>query len=163
MSWANLDDRLHAHPKVRELQTVPFLGAEAFGIWCWCLSWCRAFSPNDGRVKVEYAAREWQADPLHMAEVFDLLVTVGLVDRDRRGGLRIHDWADWQLSQQAKAGMARAATAKRVHGRFAPADQRAGKAGHQPATPLHASPLHASPAGASEFQTKLAAAGGKKP
>jgi len=153
MSWANLDDRLHAHPKVRKLQRIPFAGAEALGIWTWCLSWCRAYSPTEGRVSVADVAVDWNADPEHMAEVFALLASVRLVDVEASGPAEylIHDWCDWQLDQQARAGMARARTAQRGgNGRFLPSaldklDTALEEAGHQPATPLHASPLHASP------------------
>jgi hypothetical protein len=151
MSWANLDDRLHAHPKVRRLQRIPFAGAEAFGIWAWCLSWCRAYSPTEGRVTVEDVAIDWHADPEHMAEVFELLALVKLVDLVE-GGYVIHDWTDWQLDgnlRQVLAGKARAASAVRVGGRFAPnpdqPDQRAGEPVTSRATPLHATPHRTSP------------------
>ena len=153
MSWANLDDRLHAHPKVRRLQRIPFAGAEAFGIWAWCLSWCRSYSSTEGRVRVEDVALDWGADPEHMAQVFDLLALVKLVDLVD-GDYVIHDWTEWQLDgnlRRVLAGKARAATAARIGGRFAPnphqPDQPAGEAVTSRATPLHASPLHASPAG----------------
>ena len=160
MSWANLDDRLHAHPKVRRLQRIPFAGAEAFGIWAWCLSWCRSYTPETGRILVENVALDWGADPEHFAQVFDFLASVQLVDAAEEGVYVIHDWDDWQLGSSEEwhkaGGRARAATARRVGGRFAPADQQAGSAGTSMATPLHASPLHASPAGESDFKKKVA-------
>jgi hypothetical protein len=165
MSWANLDDRLHAHPKVRKLQRLPFAGAEAFGIWTWCLSWCRSFSPDDGLVDPDDVALDWNADPEHMRQVFDLLLTVGLVDAVEPGGqFAIHDWADWQLDgrmHQVLAGKARAASAVRgANGRYVQPGGKGGTSHGAPpssnsaevaglgtsrATPLHASPLHASP------------------
>ena len=122
MSWANLDDRLHAHPKVRRLQRIPFAGAEAFGIWCWCLSWCRSFRPNDGALDPEDVAADWGCDSEHMAEIFALLVDLKLVDC-RDGAYAIHDWADWQLSGQQRGGIHRAETAVREGGRFIAGDQ----------------------------------------
>jgi hypothetical protein len=157
MSWANLDDRLHAHPKVRRLQRIPFAGAEAFGIWAWCLSWCRAYSPDTGLLAVADVAVDWNADPEHMSEVFALLQMVGLVDAtDDPGKFAVHDWYDWQLEPHSRAGRANAATAKRgERGRFLPKSTNGDGAmvgdgagdGHHRATPLHASPLHASPDG----------------
>ena len=138
MSWANLDDRLHAHPKVRRLQRIPFAGAEAFGIWSWCLSWCRAYHPLDGAVVMEDVADSWNCDPEHMAEVFDLLVSVRLLDCDD-GRYAIHDWPDWQLDgkmHQILAGQARAATAVR-----SPAGT------FQPAGPASTSPIELDKAG----------------
>ena len=122
MSWANLDDRLHAHPKVRRLQRIPFAGAEAFGIWCWCLSWCRAFRPNDGALDPDDVAADWGCDPAHMAEVFGLLEGVRLVDHVD-GTWAIHDWCDWQLSPQQRGGIHAAAQADRVGGRFSARDR----------------------------------------
>jgi hypothetical protein len=149
MSWANLDDRLHAHPKVRKLQRIPFAGAEAFGVWCWCLSWARAYAPNTGIVPLEVVTSDWNADADHFADIFALLLRVGLVDESEPGTFGIHDWADWQLvghPGQVKAGKARAASAARNElGRFAPDPaplEYLVKAGIQPG---HASPLHTTP------------------
>ena len=145
MSWANLDDRLHAHPKVRRLQRIPFAGAEAFGIWCWCLSWCRAYTPDTGRIVVANVALDWNGDEEHFEQVFALLASVGLVDPDGDGGVYlVHDWNDWQLQAQSKAGKARAATATRDEkGHFLPsALDPLEKPGH-PAG--HASPRLSSP------------------
>jgi len=176
MSWANLDDRLHSHPKVRKLQRVPFAGAEALGIWTWCLSWCRAYAPTTGKICVADVALDWNTDPAHMAEVFLLLHTVGLVDEEVSGPAEylIHDWADWQLDghlRQSLAGKARAASALRVGGRFAPnpnqPNQRADEAGTSRATPLLSSPSHASPgrapAGAGGDRRSLADHGVRRP
>lgn len=139
MSWANLDDRLHGHPKVRRLQRIPFAGAEAFGIWTWCLSWARAYSPLEGRLSVQDVACDWNADPEHMAEVFETLRTVGLVDLLMDSPIVnpdayvIHDWADWQLSAQQRGGLHASAAAGRnpLTGRFGAGDQPA-PAGDQP-------------------------------
>ena len=137
MSWANLDDRLHGHPKVRRLQRIPFAGAEAFGIWTWCLSWARAYSPLEGRLSVADVACDWNADPEHMTEVFETLRGVGLVDLlieapAVTGVYFIHDWADWQLSAQQRGGLHASASAGRDlgTGRFArPAGDQPGSAG----------------------------------
>ncbi len=148
MSWANLDDRLHAHPKVRRLQRMPYVGAEAFGIWCWCLSWCRAFQPHTGRVSVVDVAADWGADPAHMHDVFAALFEVRLVDRREDGdgqfdpdAYYIHDWSDWQLSPQQRGGLHAAASASREQGRFSAGDRLSPganglpPAGVQPVTP----------------------------
>jgi hypothetical protein len=125
VSWAALDDNFHSHPKVRKLQRIPFAGAEALGIWAWCLSWCRAYSPVTGRITTEAVADAWNADELHVEEVFELLLRVRLVDEvpikagDPVTCYLIHDWPDWQNTGQRKAGLARAASASRVGGRFA--------------------------------------------
>lgn len=134
MSWANLDDRLHAHPKVRRLQRIPFAGAEALGIWAWCLSWCRAYAPADGRLDPEDVAIDWNTSGDHMRDVFQLLVSVRLMDaitQEPGGdtiGYVIHDWGDWQLSPQQKGGLARAQNASRIGGRFA--QEPTSKLGH---------------------------------
>uniref|UniRef100_A0A6M3ISD4 Uncharacterized protein n=1 Tax=viral metagenome TaxID=1070528 RepID=A0A6M3ISD4_9ZZZZ len=170
MSWANLDDRLHAHPKIRRLQRVPFAGAEAFGIWTWCLSWCRAYSRESGRVCVETVALDWNADPEHMAEVFALLLSVHLVDEtDDPDAFTIHDWTDWQMDQHQRAGIARAASAERgAHGRFTsalvPLVDAGESAGHQRATPLHTTPrLSRAPARDDGDQRSLEEHGVKHP
>ncbi len=158
MSWANIDDRFHSHPKVRKLQRLGTPGAEALGIWAWCLSWCRAYSPDEGRVTVEEVSDAWNAEEDHIAEVFKLLLRVRLVDEELFGTYLIHDWADWQLGgaeRQAAAGKARAATAERdEHGRFLPLgasrlDQQSsssGKQGQAGDQPGHATPLPSNPA-----------------
>jgi hypothetical protein len=161
MSWANLDDRLHAHPKVRRLQRIPFAGAEAFGIWCWCLSWCRSFSPTSGLLSVADVAADWGCDLDHMAGVFDLLLTVRLVDEldGDPDAYTIHDWADWQLSGQQRGGLHRAETAVREGGRFVVGDQPrpappateelvgggspGGRTTPRLSVPLHSTPLRA--------------------
>ena len=157
VSWANLDDRLHAHPKVRRLQRIPFSGAEAFGIWCWCLSWCRSFRPTDGLLSVADVAADWGCDPEHMSQVFDLLLSVRLVDEldGDPDAYVIHDWTDWQLTAQQRGGLHGSVRAARdpLTGRFGPAGDQSGRDG-QPhgsptgrTTPLHATPNRTSPAG----------------
>jgi hypothetical protein len=163
VSWGALDDRLHGHPKVRRLQRIPFAGAEAFGIWCWCISWCRAYAPLTGRVSVENVAVDWGADAEHFAEVFALLAMVGLVDpvEGDPDGYDIHDWDDWQLSPEQRGGKIASAKAERTAGgqfakpehRLPPAIGTAGAAGDSrsdsrstgwspphPAPPIPASP-----------------------
>ena len=126
MSWANLDDRLHGHPKVRRLQRIPFAGAEAFGIWTWCLSWARAYSPLEGRLSVQDVACDWDADPEHMTQVFETLREVGLVDLVMDpDAYVIHDWGDWQLSAQQRGGLHASAAVGR--------DPSTGRFGHSPA------------------------------
>lgn len=150
MSWANLDDQAHGHPKVRKLQRRPG-GLEAFGVWTWCLSWCRAFSPTEGTIDTEEIGCQWNLETDRVTELVELLITVKLVDViDDEGFIsyRIHDWHDWQWTFQQRGGKARAATARRIGGRFAPADdqldQQAGgagnRAGDQLATPHPTSP-----------------------
>ena len=179
MSWANLDDRLHAHPKVRRLQRIPFAGAEAFGIWCWCLSWCRAFRPNDGALDPDDVAADWGCDPAHMGVIFALLVDVKLVDH-LDGAYAIHDWCDWQLSPQQRGGIHAAQSATRSGGRFSardrlsPADDGLSLAGGHPATavspagpylstPLQTTPRHSEPVKTVEEIRRLEVAGGYRP
>lgn len=130
MSWANLDDRLHSHPKVRKLQRVPYQGMAAFGLWCWCLSWCRAFAPKTGLIDAEALALDWHADQAFVEDLLNLLVLTRLLDvivSEHDGdpiGFQIHDWIDWQITATDEArrrgGLKRAATADRSSGRFAP-------------------------------------------
>jgi hypothetical protein len=150
VSWANLDDRLHAHPKVQELQAIPVEGIMAFGLWAWALSWCRAYSPDTGITTVKAAARAWNADPEMVRQLVDLLVDVGLAERDERDSptWAIHDWVDWQMTQQVRAGRARAEGAVRGNnGRFVTSALdplvSAGRSGGSP--PGHASPRHSTP------------------
>lgn len=155
MSWANLDDRLHGHPKVRKLQRLGAEGREAFGLWSWCLSWCRAYAPLDGKVTIDVVADAWHMEEEEAAAAFRLLLRVRLVDEELFGVYLIHDWADWQLDgpqRQSLAGKARAGTAERdAGGRFLPlgagspdsSSDKLVKAGLQPG---HASPVHTNPA-----------------
>ena len=142
MSWAALDDRAHAHRKVRRLQRLGLPGAAAFGVWAWGLSWCRAFSPERGLLVADDVGAEWGLTREETEEVFNTLMTVGLVDATPEPGqFAIHDWADWQLGGRERqriaasekearsargreaqriAGLERAATAERAdRGRFA--------------------------------------------
>ena len=131
MSWANLDDRLHAHPKVQELQAVPVEGMMAFGLWAWALSWCRSYSPDEGVIPVKAAARAWNADPEQIRQLVDRLVEVEMAERGERDDATwaIHDWCDWQLSPQQRGGLSASRKATRTdHGRFGP------PAGAQPDT-----------------------------
>lgn len=130
MSWAALDDRLHSHPKVVKLMRMGAPGLEAFGVWTWFLSWCRAYSPDDGKIDLEVAADYWGFNHDRMADLFARLVKVGLVDQlvDEDFGVEpqghsIHDWHDWQFTNQQRGGQMRAANAKRDKGRFAKADE----------------------------------------
>lgn len=126
MTWAALDDRLWGHPKVLKLMRMGAPGLEAFGIWAWSLSRARAYSSDEGRVDVDDAAGYWGFNVERMQDLFDRLVKVGLVDTivdeddpDRVIGFAIHDWREWQFTNQQRGGQARASAAKRVNGRFA--------------------------------------------
>jgi hypothetical protein len=110
-----------------------------------------------------------------MAEVFELLRTVGLIDEVWSEPEHIlvchviHDWSDWQLSHQVAAGLARSASARRSPtGQFAkdqptgPAQtsdtelgQAGSPAGH--ATPLLSKPRHSTraPAGPGAVETEF--------
>lgn len=164
MSWANLDDRLHAHPKVQELQTCPAEGMMAFGLWAWALSWCRAYSPEEGIIPVKAAALAWRADPEMIRQLVDRLVEVDMAERTDRDAptWAIHDWRDWQLTPQQRGGLAASQKATRgEHGRFSPpaGDQPvpAGRPAEDQLPPAigqpvsagspagHASPRHSSP------------------
>lgn len=155
MSWANLDDRLHAHPKVQELQTIPVEGIMAFGLWTWALSWCRAYSPDAGIIPVKAAALAWRSDPEQIRQLVDRLVSVEMAERaDREAPTwTIHDWCDWQLSPQQRGGLSASRKASRTEqGRFgAPAGYQpdgAGTPAEHRLSPAVSEPVSAgSPAG----------------
>ena len=169
MSWANLDDRLHAHPKVQELQAVPVEGMMAFGLWAWALSWCRSYSPDEGVIPVKAAARAWNADPEQIRQLVDRLVEVEMAERGERDDATwaIHDWCDWQLSPQQRGGLSASRKASRTdHGRFGPpaGDQpvSAGPpAGH--ASPRLSTPRLSEPAKTVEEIRRLEVAAGYRP
>jgi hypothetical protein len=152
VSWANLDDRLHAHPKVQELQTMPSEGMMAFGLWAWSLSWCRAYSPDDGVIPVKAAALAWRADPELIRQLVDCLVEVDMAERGDRGDptWAIHDWCDWQLSPQQRGGLSASRNASRTElGRFGPpaGDQPdgAGEPAEHQLSPASSQPVSAGP------------------
>ena len=179
MSWAAVDDRFFAHPKVqRLLRRYPCEGMTALGLWLLTLSWGRSFAAETGQMPLDAACDAFSTDEVFVRQLAGRLVEVGLCDGslDDTGlltgeAIAIHDWDDWQRPQQVRAGQARAAKASREHGRFAPADQRAGdaggagdSAGDQPAIPIPSHPIPSTPvrAGAvlkdvTEFRRKVAA------
>lgn len=103
MSWAKVDDRLHAHPKVRRA------GLEAMGLWVLALSHVAAYL-TDGRIELE--------DVKHLAgskgpALAARLVAAGLWEPDGEGW-RVHDYLELNPSAaMVKAERERKASAGR--------------------------------------------------
>lgn len=83
MTWARLDDQLHAHPKALAA------GLEAMGLWTLALSWCRAYRTG-GQVSPEALRR--------LAGPKAKRLAARLVDarlwKPAGDGWRFHDWAE---------------------------------------------------------------------
>lgn len=98
MSWAKLDDRLDSHPKfIRAWRRSP----AAVGLWTFGLTYSSrhalaGFVPEEALLLLD-------ADP---ADV-DVLVEVGLWEQEN-GGHRIHDFADFNPTEDLRAKRAEA-------------------------------------------------------
>jgi hypothetical protein len=92
MSWAKIDDQLHAHRKVVALgdQMLPALGLHLLA-----LSWC-ASQLTDGYLPKLQIRRLAPDAP---AALVDALVAAELWDR-ADGGYQIHDYLDWNPSRE---------------------------------------------------------------
>jgi hypothetical protein len=92
MTWARLDDRLHAHPKAIKA------GLEAMGVWVMALSYCAAYG-TDGRVDRDAVERICGSRKV-FERVTKRLEACGLWERDETGsGFRIHDFLDYNPSR----------------------------------------------------------------
>lgn len=89
MSWAKIDDALHAHPKVaRAWKAHP----RAVGLHLLAVSYCSAYL-TDGRVDLEFVEGKMPV-VRERAAVTQALVAAGLwVEAD--DGWLIHDWHDF--------------------------------------------------------------------
>jgi hypothetical protein len=95
MTWAKVDDQLHAHPKALAA------GPEAMGLWVLCLSHCAAYLTDghvDEGVVLGILAR-WRVTPRSLArrktELSQALVDAGLWRRTATGW-QFHDWERYQ-------------------------------------------------------------------
>jgi hypothetical protein len=86
MSWAKVDDRLHAHIKATR-------AGEAMALWVLALSWSVAYL-TDGEVPKDQPARLIGPKGPRMAA---RLVEAGLWETTQ-SGYRFHDWFDYQPS-----------------------------------------------------------------
>ncbi len=84
MSWAKVDDKLHAHLKAVR-------AGEAMALWVLALSWCVAYL-TDGELPEEQPSRLIGRRGPRMAAK---LVEVGLWEKSEFG-YRFHDWFDYQ-------------------------------------------------------------------
>lgn len=121
MPWARLDDTFPFHPKVQDTLDDP-QGLAAIGLWTLALARSYQAAVNRPLVLAREARRlTGGLDPDPLAAI---LVANGLWEPDPQGWV-IHDWADFRPpfdSHEAKVlgGQARAATAPRQGGKFAP-------------------------------------------
>lgn len=104
MPWARVDDGLHSHPKIRRAWKC----RPALGLHLMALSYCGQWSP-DGLVPVEWVEEKLPAEE-ERETVVGALVDAGLWDVDP-SGWAIHDWADYNQPEQARARSERARAA----------------------------------------------------
>ncbi|MDN5687776.1 MAG: hypothetical protein L0G94_14055 [Brachybacterium sp.] len=104
MSWFKVDDKFHAHPKVKRIPKR--VRRAAVGLWTITGAWSADYQ-TDGAVP-EYMLDEFDAEP----EEVDALVAVGLWDR-AEDGIAFRGWEEFQPTR-AEQDAKRAATAERV-------------------------------------------------
>ena len=104
MSWFKVDDKFHAHPKVKRIPKR--LRRAAVGLWTLTGAWSADYE-TDGEVP-EYMLDEFDAEP----EEVDALVAAGLWERVE-DGIRFRSWEEFQPTR-AEQDAKRAATAERV-------------------------------------------------
>jgi hypothetical protein len=125
LSWVRVDDQFPDHPKLMRLGKDRLAG---MGLWVVGLCYCARFL-TDGYIPA-------MALPWGSRRIATLLVSVGLWDVEG-DGYRIHDYHEYQptkaavlekraelLAGKVAGGKARAASAGRDGGRFAPADHQ---------------------------------------
>jgi hypothetical protein len=87
MSWFKVDDKFHAHPKIKRIPRR--LRRASLGLWVIAGSWCADYE-TDGAVP-EYMLDEFDADP----EEVGALIDVGLWD-DAEDGIQFRNWGEFQ-------------------------------------------------------------------
>jgi hypothetical protein len=92
MAWFTVDDQMHGHPKLAEIDPARF--AEAISLWTLAGSWC-ANHLTDGRVPT---AQLRKLVPFNPAKAAAELARVGLWDK-ADGGYVFHDWSHYQASR----------------------------------------------------------------
>jgi hypothetical protein len=96
MSYLKIDDGFLDHPKfVRAERLAP---GGAVHLWLGLMVFCKrhltdGVVPVDMLDRVHGPARRWRRRAL------EALVDVGLVERDPDGGVRVHDYLEWNLSK----------------------------------------------------------------
>lgn len=124
MSWGRIDDDLHSHPKIVGLANRH----DPLNVWVRLNSWCRKHSPTG-------VVPQRVADLNATRKCIARLVASGLWEVVENG-FRFHDFEHYGpkeerdpvwIEKNRAGGLARAATAIRIAGRFAPAT--AGDAG----------------------------------
>ena len=101
MTWAKVDDKLHAHPKAE------LAGLEAMGLWAVALSYSAAYL-TDGYVTRD---RVFRLAGERGPEIAGRLVLAGLWEVSA-GGWTFHDWADYQPTKaEVEAAQAKKSSA----------------------------------------------------
>lgn len=110
MSWARVDDGLHAHPKIRRAWKC----RPALGLHLMALSYCGRWGGELGLVPDEFV-EEKLPNARERRQVTEALVDAGLWDA-AEGGWLIHDWPEYNHAAQAGAEKARKAAKARWEG-----------------------------------------------
>lgn len=87
MAWFKVDDKFHAHPKIKMIPRR--LRRASLGLWVIAGSWCADYE-TDGAVP-EYMLEEFDADP----EEVEALVDVELWERSE-DGILFRNWEEFQ-------------------------------------------------------------------
>lgn len=110
MAWAKLDDRFHAHPKVRRA----WRNRTAVGLHAMALSWVAQYE-EDGRVSVEWV-EDQLPEEAERASAVSALVDAGLWEPNGSGWL-IHDYLEYNPSKEQAAAKRAADAARKREGR----------------------------------------------
>lgn len=113
MSWAKIDDQLHAHRKVMRAWRA---NQRALGLHLLALSYC-AGQLTDGFVDEEFVAEKIPG-PRERERTVNALVVAGLWSHEP-GGWRIHDWLDFNPSREATLAKRRKDSLRKARGRHA--------------------------------------------
>lgn len=92
MPWARVDDGFHGHPKVRRTSLA------ALGLWVRALSYVAHYE-TDGAID-EDTMLSLSSSRRGVRKLMDELLETGLLDRADDGGLRIHDYLDYNPSRE---------------------------------------------------------------
>jgi len=87
MSWFNVDDRVHAHPKTRQ---SPFA---ALGLWTAAGAYAANFN-TDGRIPAWFPASQRRHPDEDVDALIAALVALGLWEPCEQGW-QMHDYQDW--------------------------------------------------------------------